>query len=167
MNVSLTRCSPKTVLPAFVKCLENLPNVHTIQILHAHSQMTTMLKTHFEGHHLPTIRTIILPGHAHEILRICPEVRKVVCNDGDCSKLISAIAKKCKNVEVLEGFSASSSGPKSTMKRRFILRFYKVNSVEIFNLIGLVKACPNLRQIGFNYIAAVSSIWLFYILPLT
>ncbi|KAF9444616.1 hypothetical protein P691DRAFT_807122 [Macrolepiota fuliginosa MF-IS2] len=124
VNVSLTRCSPGTVLPAFVGCLEILPNLQTLQILRAHTQMTTMLKSHFENHTFPAVRTIIVPDHGHEILRCCTEVRKVVCNDGNGSKLVTAIAKCCPKVEVVEGIDAD----KNILKR-------------------LVKACPNIREL--------------------
>ena len=73
--------------------------------MHAHSQMTTALKNAFEGKHYPQIRTIILPSCAHNVLRACPGVVEVICSDHDGSKLLTAIAKECRNVEVLEGFS--------------------------------------------------------------
>lgn len=66
--------------------------------------MTTILKDHFEGHTFPTIRTAVMPSHAHNILRCCPEVKTVICNYGDGSQLVSAIAKHCKKVETIEGF---------------------------------------------------------------
>lgn len=109
VNVSLTRCSTGTVLPAFVKCLENLPNLHTLQILRAHTAMTGILKTHFDGHRFPNVRSIIVPEHGHEILRCCPEVRKVICNAGNGSKVVTAIAKCCRKVEVLEGIGADEN----------------------------------------------------------
>lgn len=105
VNVVLTRCASDEVLPSFARCLEALPNAHTLQVLRAHTQMTTHLKNAFEGRSFPAIQTVILPSHAHNILRCCKEARVVICNFGDGSKLISAIAKECKNVERLEGIS--------------------------------------------------------------
>jgi hypothetical protein len=104
VSVVLTRYSTGTILPAFRRCLSALPNVHTIHVNHVHSQMTTALKTAFEGLQLPSVRTVILPTYAHELLRCCPDVRRVTCTSGDGSRLVTAIAKACKRVEVLEQF---------------------------------------------------------------
>ncbi|KAF8646023.1 hypothetical protein AX16_007448 [Volvariella volvacea WC 439] len=142
VNVTITRCSTSTVLPAFVRCLESLPNVHTLQIVHAHTQMTSHFKDHFEGHILSTIRTVVLPSHAHNVLRCCPEARKVVCNYDDGSKLVSAIAKECRKVEEMAGFK-----PDQKMMKRIIkaapnlhtFRFGLVPSVETVNMLGSVK----------------------------
>lgn len=103
VTVSLTRCSTATVLPAFAACLTALPNLHTLRIMHAHSQMTTALKNAFENITLPQIRTIILPSCAHNILRSCPNIQDLTCNEEDGSKLISAMAKSSRNVEVIDG----------------------------------------------------------------
>jgi hypothetical protein len=67
--------------------------------------MTTPLKKSFHELVLPAVRTIVLPGHAHHVLRCCPEVRSVTCIDGESNKLITAIQEKCPKVEVLKEFS--------------------------------------------------------------
>ena len=113
-TVTLTRCSTDTVLPAFAECLGVLPNLHTLRIIHAHSQMTTALKNSFEGKQYPQIRKIILPSCAHNILRACPQAREVICNEDDGSKLITAIASACKNVESLHYVH----GGAGTLKRK-------------------------------------------------
>lgn len=102
--VSLTGYSTNTVLPAFADCLTHLPNLHTLRICHVRKHLTTMLKDEFEGKHYPQVRTIILPTCAHNILRACPNVVDVTCNEGDGSQLLSAMNKVCKDVEVLERF---------------------------------------------------------------
>ena len=107
VNVSLTRCSTRTVLPAFARCLDALPNVHTLQIFRAHSQMTTALKEVFEGRSYPHIQTAVLPTLAHNVLRCCPAARTVICNAGDGSQLVTALAKGRKKVERLEGFDTN------------------------------------------------------------
>lgn len=104
MTVCLTRCNDKVVLPLFASCLAMLPNLHTLQIMHAHSQMMTPIKVAFENKRLPQIRTIILPDCAHHLLRSCPEVRDVSCNEDGGSRLLGAIQKACRNVEVVHGF---------------------------------------------------------------
>ncbi|KAG8710789.1 hypothetical protein FRC11_004125, partial [Ceratobasidium sp. 423] len=93
-----------SVLPPFVKLLGALPNVHTLEIPHAHSAMTKALKEAFEGNVFPSIQKIILPTCAHEILRCCPEVREVTCNEDDGGRLVSALVHNgCKKLEVLRG----------------------------------------------------------------
>lgn len=115
--MTLTRRTVDKVLPAFVKCLEHLPNLHTLQFLHVHSQMTTMLKTHFEGHTFPQVRTIILPSCAHNILRSCPELTSVTCNEDDGGKLIAPIGACCKKVETLVNIRPSAA----IIKRQLVL----------------------------------------------
>ncbi|KAF8907056.1 hypothetical protein CPB84DRAFT_1769385 [Gymnopilus junonius] len=111
MSVILSRYSTTTVLPAFVRAIEALPNLTTLQILRVHHQMTTPLGSAFEGHRFPQVRKVVC-GHGHDI---------------DASKLISAIAKECKQVEEVMGFN----GNERLMKR-------------------LAKATPNLRSIKFT-----------------
>ena len=82
--------------------------------MRAHTQMTTHLKTAFKGRSFPTIQTVILPTHAHEIMRCCKEARTVVCNYGDGSQIVTAIAKGSKKVERLEGFA-----PDENMMKRW------------------------------------------------
>lgn len=78
--------------------------------------MTTALKTWFEGKQYPQIRTIILPSCAHNVLRACPKVTRVYCNEDDGSKLVSAINDACTKVERLQGIRANGS----IMKRMFL-----------------------------------------------
>ncbi|KAG6861052.1 hypothetical protein C0995_004553 [Termitomyces sp. Mi166 len=125
VSVALTRCQAVTVLSAFVECLEALPNLHTLQILRAHTQMTTHLKNAFKDLKIPQVHTIVLPNHAHNVLRACPEVRVVMCNYDDGGKLIGAIMKECKKVQVLKGFH-----PDLNMMKR------------------IVKGVPNLEEIA-------------------
>ncbi|KIJ30610.1 hypothetical protein M422DRAFT_267863 [Sphaerobolus stellatus SS14] len=131
IRVVLTRHSTDTVLPAFVACLSALPNLHTLHVLHAHSQMTSQLKKAFEGHSFPSIKKIILPSCAHEILRCCPEVTFMRNLEEDGSKIVGAINKCCKKVEILERVE-----PNAAMIKR------------------IVKAMPNLKRIMFriNYL---------------
>lgn len=107
LAVTLTRCSTTTVLPIFVACLKVLSNLHTLQILHAHSQMMTPLKNAFEKVSLPQIKTIILPTCAHNVLRSCPNVAELTCNEHDGGKLVNALIKaSIHGVEVIRGTSA-------------------------------------------------------------
>lgn len=106
MTVALTRTRETTIIPAFAQALTCARNLHTLELVHVNSQMTTILGTSFENRTLPQIRRIVLPSCAHNILRACPEVREVVCIEEDGSKLVGAIAKACKHVELVQGISA-------------------------------------------------------------
>ncbi|KIM73045.1 hypothetical protein PILCRDRAFT_93223 [Piloderma croceum F 1598] len=115
VTVSLTRYKTSTILPAFASCLAVLPNLHTIQVVHANTQMTTAIKTAFEGHTLPSVRTVAVPSCAHEILRRCPGVEHVTCNKhvDDESRLIGALASaKCGNLKTLRGISPNKAQAK-------------------------------------------------------
>ena len=108
MSVILPQYSTETVLPACVRAIEALPNLHTLQIVRTGHRMSTLLKNAFKGHVFPQVRTISLPSRAHHILRCCPEVRTVICIDRLSSRsLVSAIAKRCKKVEEVQDFRAS------------------------------------------------------------
>jgi hypothetical protein len=109
MTVALTRTETVKVLPAFAQCLGALPNLHTLELVHVHSDMTTVLGQTFKDQSYPQIRRVVLPSCAHNILRACPEVREVLCTEHDGSKLIGAISKACKHVEMFKGLHASPS----------------------------------------------------------
>ncbi|KIJ63395.1 hypothetical protein HYDPIDRAFT_113388, partial [Hydnomerulius pinastri MD-312] len=109
VTVVLTRYQAAEIMPAFVQCLASLPNVTTIEIVHAHSRMTTALKNTFEGKQFPSVRKMILPSCAHEILRCCPNVEEVICNEDSGSRLVGAIMKgNCNQVQILKGINAPS-----------------------------------------------------------
>ncbi|KAG5652933.1 hypothetical protein H0H81_003009 [Sphagnurus paluster] len=134
-----------TVLPAFVKCLNGLPNLETITIAHAHTAMTTVLKNAFQGSIFPSVRTVVLPDYAHEILRCCPNVRRVICTHKDGTKLISAIAKhKTRTLEVLEGIATGEA----SMKRKSPLKNVPHKPDSYY--LGIVKAAPNLKVFKFG-----------------
>lgn len=103
-NLVLTRYQTNVILPPLTACLQSLPNLHTIHVLHAHTQMTTAIKDGFQNIVLPHVRTVIVPGYGHELLKCCPGVRSVYCIREDGSKLVSVIAKNCKHVEEMRGF---------------------------------------------------------------
>ena len=104
VRVILTRYE-QTIIPKKLACLlSSLQNLHTLQVFHAHTQMTTAIKNGFQGVVLPGIRTLIIPGHCHEILKCCPQVTKLWCNDGNGSKLVTVMAKYCKDVQEMRGF---------------------------------------------------------------
>lgn len=103
MSVTVSRYRMDTILPAFVNCLQSLPNLHTLELCHVHHEMTTKLKLAFEGIKIPSIRTIVLPTIAHHILRSCPNVEDVTCNVGDGSQILGTITASCPKVERISG----------------------------------------------------------------
>lgn len=125
-NVSITRYKTATILSTFALALPSFTNLHTIHILHAHTQMTTHIQKSFSGQDitLPSIRKLIIPGMCHELMKVCPEVRSVWCTTEGGSKLVGVMGKFCKKVEEVKGFWFDDN----LMKR-------------------LVKAAPNLRVI--------------------
>ena len=74
VRVILTRYQSAVIPPKLGSLLSSLPNLHTLQVFHAHSEMTSAIRNGFEEVVLPTIRTLIIPGHCHEILKCCPQV---------------------------------------------------------------------------------------------
>ena len=79
-------------------------------------KMTTALKNGFERVTLSNIKTLVIPGYCHEILKRCPRVTTVWCTRDDGSKLISVIEKHCKEVEDMRGFSVEERLIKSLFK---------------------------------------------------
>jgi len=135
-HVVLTRCSTKTVLPAFAQALKSMTNLETLEVLHAHSQMTTPLKNAFEGFSYPWIKTVILPSCAHNILRCCPGVISVTCTEEDGSKLVGALAAaNSTKVEVLVDVFPSVTMAKSR------LQFCLVRSPFLFSCFRNCQSC--------------------------
>ncbi|CAE6381150.1 unnamed protein product, partial [Rhizoctonia solani] len=151
VTVTLTRFQTSKVLPPFVKLLRALPNVHTLEIPHAHSAMTGALKQAFEGKTFPTIQRIILPTCAHEILRCCPEIREVTCNEDDGGRLIGGLVQNgCKKLEVLRGVS-----PGPVLMKRFSAAGPPLRCIGIANkyqeVIPMCGKFPSLRIIEIDY----------------
>ena len=69
--------------------------------------MTSSLKSAFEGRTFPSVQTVVVPDHAHNVLRSCSICQ---CNFGSgtalqaLAALVIALAKECKKVQVIEGF---------------------------------------------------------------
>ena len=77
MKVHLLPHGP--TLPSFVKCLESLPGLHTVEIGLADDAMSASLKSALKRVKLPQIKTLIIPPAAHPLLRHCRNVEDVVC----------------------------------------------------------------------------------------
>jgi hypothetical protein len=101
VNVDIVPNSAARVFPAFAKCLQSLPNLHTLQIGGIIGPVEMPIKTAFKGYRFPQIQTIIFPTLAHHILSSCPQVRNVTCTGYHQDRVVSAIAKRCNKVEAL------------------------------------------------------------------
>ena len=65
-------------LAKFVKCLESLPNLRTLEVGCGHSVITALLEDALNGVELPQIKTLILSPTAYPLLRHCCNVEDVV-----------------------------------------------------------------------------------------
>ena len=65
--------------PPFVKCLESLPNLHTLEIGQLEDSNTPALESALQGVELPQIKTLTLPPAAYPLLRRCRDVENVAC----------------------------------------------------------------------------------------
>jgi len=63
----------------FIRCLESLPNLHTLEIGRADGSVTTPLKNSLKHAKLPQIKTLIIPPEAYPLLQCCCDVEDVVC----------------------------------------------------------------------------------------
>lgn len=68
-----------STLPKFVKCLESLPNLRTLEIGRTGNHITTALENALKHVKLPQIKALILPPTAYPLLRPCCDVEDVVC----------------------------------------------------------------------------------------
>jgi len=100
--VQIVKISVDTALRAFAKCLQLLPNLHTVQVAGVYGQIATAIKTAFKGYRFPQIRTVILPPLAHHMLSSCPQVKDITCIGYHENYFIRTIAKRCKSVETLD-----------------------------------------------------------------
>lgn len=67
-----------SAIPPFVRCLESLPNLHTLEIGQGDNSIATPLENAVKRIQLPQIKTLILPPTAHPLLRPCHNVEDVV-----------------------------------------------------------------------------------------
>ena len=68
-----------STLSKFVKCLEALPNLHTLEVGQVDYYPTPLLESALGHVELPQIKALILPPTAYPLLRKCRNVEDVVC----------------------------------------------------------------------------------------
>ena len=66
-------------IPLFVKCLESLQNLHTLEIGRTTDFSPTLLEDALTGVTLPQIKTLVMPPIVHPLLQHCHDVEDVVC----------------------------------------------------------------------------------------
>ena len=99
--------SSSSFLP-FVKCLQSLPNLHTLEIGRVENFATTLLEKSLKGIKLLQIKTLILPLAAHPLVQHCRDVEDVVCvvehpklsPDGFLGSLASSRDSKIKRLAI-------------------------------------------------------------------
>lgn len=69
----------RSSFPPIVKCLESLPNLHTLEMGWADDSITALLKGALKGVKLPQIKTLIIPPTAYPLLQHCLNVEDVAC----------------------------------------------------------------------------------------
>ena len=115
-------------LPAFARCLRLMPNLRTIRVLDANPQMPNIIKKAFSDDILlPSVQTLIIPAVCHELLKRCPNVERVWCNQGVGNKLLTVIRDSCKRVVEVKGFRCEENT--DSIKRT-------LPPISLFNLPG-------------------------------
>ena len=98
-----------TLSVSFVKCLESLPNLHTLSIGGAYLPNTASLTKVLEGVNFPQIKTLTLHPVIYPLLKHCPNVEDVVCRtrgitnpfcDGFLRSLMSNQDSKLKRLSI-------------------------------------------------------------------
>ncbi len=104
--------------------MAKLPNIHTLQIVHAHSLMAPAFKKAFSRGKYPQIREVILPSCAHPVLKACPEVERITCIEDDGADIVSSIGLWCPKVEVLHNVFADAEVTQRKSYSLSVLCFY-------------------------------------------
>jgi len=79
----------------FVKCLESLPNLHTLEIglaLVNYVPCTFQLREALKGVKLPQIKTLVLPPLGYPLLKHCPYVEDLDWVIGDSWLIADSVA---------------------------------------------------------------------------
>ena len=75
--MTLAFSQPWSIFDSFVKCLESLPNLHTLEIRQMDNPSTISLQSALEGAKLPHIKSLTLPPAAYPLLQHCHNVEDV------------------------------------------------------------------------------------------
>ncbi|KAF8910142.1 hypothetical protein CPB84DRAFT_1360461 [Gymnopilus junonius] len=118
------------VLSNLAALLQSLPNLHTLHILHTHSQMGgKILEEPFQGVTFPNIRTLIIQGYCHHILSSCTNTTTLWCVRDDGRKLVAKIEKHCKLLQEVRGFDLDKKYLKKVINAAPNLRAFDVQKI--------------------------------------
>ncbi|KAF5323441.1 hypothetical protein D9611_005560 [Ephemerocybe angulata] len=145
VNVIFTRHKMEQSLPAFARCLRLMPNLQTVHVLDANPQMPKVIKSAFDSTvPLSSVRTVVIPGTCHELLKCCPGAETVWCNQGTGQKLVTVISLYCKQVTEVRGFRCEENA--NAMKRLVngipnieVLELNAPLSEEVLGLLSTLK----------------------------
>ena len=87
-------------LPSVARCIQSLPNLHTLQISSVEGKLAT-INTAFYDQSLLQIQTAIITDKAHHILKHCLAVKNVICM-GFSNTPFFWMLSQCKMVEKLD-----------------------------------------------------------------
>ncbi|KAJ7453666.1 hypothetical protein B0H11DRAFT_271773 [Mycena galericulata] len=152
-SVSLSLHEIDVVMPVFAQCLESLPNLDTLHIVHLQSRGQQAVIAAFEDIELPNVRTIILPSYAYAILAACPNVRDVSCNEETGTVLFDTLIECCPEVERIQGFELTSSNLKELSEGLTKLREIaipttmiiscEISSLSVLNRLSVIELIAN------------------------
>ena len=96
MTVYLPWCGPAFI--SFVKCLQSLQNLHTLEVGWAEDFPSILLDDALKGVDLPQIKTLIIPPTAHPLLRHCRDVEDLVyairCDTAQSHEFLRSLPSK-------------------------------------------------------------------------
>jgi len=130
VEARLRQCG--SIISLFVKCLESLPNLHTLEVGLV-GGVTIPLKKALKGVKLPQIKTMVLPPAAHPLLQHCCNVEDVFCVVG------------YENVSSEEFLGSLASNRDSKVKQ------LTIPLVSWDNPSRFVVACPRLTEFTGTY----------------
>jgi hypothetical protein len=71
----------ESMIPLFVRCLESLPNLHTLETPWADGHFTSTLEDALKRIKLPQIKVLLISPAAHPLLQHCHSVEDLICVD--------------------------------------------------------------------------------------
>ncbi|KAF5332274.1 hypothetical protein D9611_008045 [Ephemerocybe angulata] len=146
IHVSISRFQVDIILSAFIKCLRSLPNLRSIHILHAYTAIGPPLRRLTDGLSFPSVQTFIGPNYCCGLMKCCGDVRIVECNREDGAKLVSAMRRNCRQVEVVRGINLEGEVPLVKQLTRFApnIRSLQVGVRLSNNFISHLKEFKNI-----------------------
>ncbi|KAF7378051.1 hypothetical protein MSAN_00229100 [Mycena sanguinolenta] len=151
-TVSISSDRIGTVVPLFAKCLASLPNLTTLNIMYLQSKWERNVTAEFKNIQLPTIQTVILPSHTHGILRSCPNVRDVSCNEEVGEKLLATLIQHCPKVERIQGFEIADevleelSEGLPNLREIAVPADIDISSLSVLNNLSVIELMANQEE---------------------